>query len=189
MEPAIRECLPRGSGVFQIPHHHRVTAQHQFADRRPIRRHRPHRRRIEHRGVLHHRRIHALPGHERGLLRQTHRLQRRLPQAHRRGTETFCQPVKVRHREPHLLHRGDHRRGRRRPTGRDLHGPVEPPPHGVRRMDQHRQHYRRAAHMCHVMIGDRRKDLRGIDPAQANMRAPGQRHGPRIGPSVAMEHR
>ena len=74
--------------------------------------------------------------------------------------------------ETHLLHLRDNRRGRCGAAGGDLHVCGNPPPHRRRRMDQHRQHDRRAAHMGNVMVSDRGENRCGIDTAQANMGAP-----------------
>ena len=93
------------------------------------------------------------------------------------------------HAEAHLLHGRDHRRGRRRAAGRDLHGCAKRQLHGVGRVDQHRQHHRRAAHVRHAVARDGREDERRIDAAQADMRAADRRDRPRVGPAAAVEHR
>ena len=92
-------------------------------------------------------------------------------------------------REPHCLHLGDHRRGRCCATRGDLHRLGEVAPDRGGRVDQHRQHDRRATHMRHAEVGDRRENLGRIDPAQADMRPARQRHRPGVGPAVAVKHR
>jgi hypothetical protein len=96
--------------------------------------------------------------------------------------------------EAHPLHRLEHRRRRR--GGRGHHGdPVGDPAlaeiaqHLRGRVEQHVHHDRRAAEMGHAVIGDRRVDGAGLDPAEADMGAGERRHRPGEAPAVAVEHR
>ncbi len=88
----------------------------------------------------------------------------------------------------HLLHRGDHRRGRRCAAGRDVDDVLEAALRLGRRVDQHVEHDGRAAEVGHAMRADGREHRRRLHPAQADMGGARRRHGPGEGPAVAMEH-
>ncbi|BAS71984.1 Os01g0343001, partial [Oryza sativa Japonica Group] len=192
-EPPAGERLRRRAAVLVVPAHHRVPPEHHLPDRPPVRRHAPHRRRVLHVRRLQPDVVEPLPRLDPGALLRRQRVPLRLPRAHRRRPVRLRQPVRVDHQEPLLLHPEQHLRRRRRAAGHHRHPPPPParlpPPLVRRRVHDHAQHRRRAAHVRHAVPRHAVEDGRRGHPADAHVRAALRRHAPHLAPPVAVEHR
>ena len=87
------------------------------------------------------------------------------------------------------LHRRQHRLGRRRGRGRELHHMRQRLLLLGRRVEQGRHHDRRAAQMRDLVLGDGVVHRLGAHRAQTDMRAGHRRDRPGEAPAVAVEHR
>ncbi len=189
MEPPPGEGLARRLRVLEIALHHRIAAQHELAKASAIGGDGGEGFGIAHARLGQHGMRHALAGEEGGLFLERQGIAPLLPGIDHGGAVGLGQAIEVMDGEAERFHPRDHCRRRCGAAGDGVHPVRQGTALLVAGMDQHVEHHRRAAEMGHPVGGDLAENGGGLDAAQADMGAPGQRHRPGESPAIAVEHR
>ncbi|BAS82162.1 Os03g0133825 [Oryza sativa Japonica Group] len=188
VQPPAGHGFLRRADVLVVPAHHRVPPEHHLAHRLPVVRHVLHRGRVLDGDVLHRDVMEPLPRLQPRALLRRQRVPLRHPRADGGGAVRLGEAVDVVQHEAELLH-GEQDAGRRRRAARhDAHGPRQSPPVRGRRVGDHVEHRRRAAHVRHPVPRDAVEDDLRREVAEADVGAALHGDAPRQVPAVAVEH-